>query len=218
MLSLSATPQEFVRQLSELTFKNVFNPYSDHCKLWDKDNAAQIRRLNLLKVLEATLAHGVESVWIARDLGHRGGRRTGIAMTDDAHLQTCATSYRLSSLDRATLGPPIAERTATVVWSSILSARQRIFLWNVFPLHPHLAGDQFSNRCHNDRERAQTLPFIMWIVANIRPKSIVAIGRDAQRALSLAKIQYQCARHPSYGGQTEFKETMQRLRSTNDIR
>ena len=56
--------------------------------LWhfDGPDAPAIRRSNLGLVLEAALAGGISSLWIARDLGHRGGRRTGLALTDEVHL------------------------------------------------------------------------------------------------------------------------------------
>jgi len=29
---------------------------------------------------------GSNTIWMGRDLGYRGGRRTGLALTDEAHL------------------------------------------------------------------------------------------------------------------------------------
>ncbi|WP_439952990.1 hypothetical protein, partial [Escherichia coli] len=85
---------------------------------------------------EAALAGGVDSIWIARDLGYRGGRRTGLALTDEAHLSAHAGLYGQLPLARATRGPAMTERTATVIWQVLRDLRRPIFLWNVFPLHP----------------------------------------------------------------------------------
>jgi hypothetical protein len=38
----------------------------------------------------------------------------------------------------------------------------------------------------------------------IRPRRIVAIGRDAAMALTPIDVPLQVVRHPSYGGQTDF--------------
>lgn len=44
----------------------------------------------------------------------------------------------------------------------------------------------------------------MWLLDYLQPKSILAIGRDAQGALADLEVKSLQVRHPSYGGQTEF--------------
>ncbi len=75
-------PREFVSTLKELKFENVFNPYVDRCVVHDLDDAPSRRATALLSLLEAATATEVDALWIGRDLGHRGGRRTGLALTD----------------------------------------------------------------------------------------------------------------------------------------
>ncbi len=72
--------------LAALRFQDTFNPYSDACAEHDGGEAPQIRRRNMRLVLEAAVSRGVCSIWVARDLGYRGGRRTGLPLTDEAHL------------------------------------------------------------------------------------------------------------------------------------
>jgi hypothetical protein len=69
------TPSAFIDALAALRFSDTFNPYTDACPDHDGVDAPHIRRENLRLVLEAALAGGVDSIWIARDLGYRGGRR-----------------------------------------------------------------------------------------------------------------------------------------------
>ncbi|MDP3760698.1 MAG: uracil-DNA glycosylase [Ramlibacter sp.] len=110
-------------------------------------------------------------------------------------------------MERPTKGAAVAERTAAVVWDVLDHIEERIFLWNVFPLHPHEPDDHFSNRAHNARERRAGEELLQVLVCLIRPKRLVAIGNDAALAaqrvasngLPVIKV-----RHPSYGGQTEF--------------
>lgn len=205
--------QSFVDHISSMRFENAFNPYSDICARCDQPEAAALRRDNLRKVIEVSLDRGVESLWIARDLGYRGGRRTGLAMTDDKHLSDHAALLGIPSLSRATTGTAVSERTATVIWNALNSIGQPVFLWNVFPLHPHQAEDEMTNRLHTREEREASRPLLEWLIAHLRPKIIVAIGRDSQAALLAMGISHDVieVRHPSYGGQREFTESIQRL-------
>lgn len=201
--------QRFVRRLADSRFDDVFNPYSDKCVDHDGADAPAIRRSNLAMVLEAALSSGVDSFWIARDLGYRGGRRTGLALTDEVHLAAHGGLYGKLPLARATRGPAVAERTATTIWQVLRSLDRPVFLWNVFPFHPHEHGDALSNRCHTRAERLACRPFLVWLLEAMQPKTLVAIGRDAQIALDGLDISAQKVRHPSYGGQAEFISGME---------
>ncbi len=154
--------------------------------------------------MEAAIDAHVDTIWIARDLGYRGGRRTGVPLTDEVHLNQASTLMGGIELDRATSGPVVAERTAAVVWSVLSRIGQPAVLWNVFPLHPHERDDPFSNRCHTKSEREATWPLLTALIAMIKPRRIVAIGRDAGLALAKLDISVEVVRHPSYGGQAEF--------------
>jgi hypothetical protein len=89
----------------------------------------------------------------------------------------------------------------------------RIFLWNVFPLHPHEPGEPFTNRQHDARERRTGENLLADLVTLLRPSRLIAIGNDA--AVSAARIAGQtpivCVRHPSYGGQTQFVRQLKEL-------
>ncbi|MEW5704936.1 MAG: uracil-DNA glycosylase [Pseudomonadota bacterium] len=196
--------RQFVERLAALRFDTVFNPYAQACPEWDSGNAAATRRRNLELVLEAAMEKGVESIWVARDLGYRGGRRTGLALTDEVHLSYHAALFGTPPLARATKGPAVAERTAAVVWQMLRAIDRPIFLWNVFPLHPHQPEDPMSNRCHTRAERAACRPLLVWLLDALQPRNIVAIGRDAHAALDDLGVRATSVRHPSYGGQPEF--------------
>jgi hypothetical protein len=198
------TPGKFVSLLADVQLPAVFNPYSDCCAIHDHANAAQTRKKNLETFLEAALRSKVETIWIARDLGYRGGRRTGVPLTDEVHLNIVGQFFGGVTLKRATHGPVVAERTAAVVWRVLSRINQPVLLWNVFPFHPHQPNDNLSNRCHSATERALTIPLLQILIEMFRPKRLVAIGRDAQLALKDIGIPVSAVRHPSYGGQNEF--------------
>ena len=195
---------KFLNDLSSLRFANVFNPYSDVCPEHDTSDAPGIRRHNLELVLRSAVERGVDSIWIARDLGYRGGRRTGLALTDEVHLTSHAALLATPPLRRATIGPVVGERTACLVWRALSAINRPIFLWNVFPFHPHEPDEPMSNRGHTGLERAASRPLLLWLLETLRPHHVVAIGRDAQKSLRDLEIDAVAIRHPSYGGQNEF--------------
>jgi hypothetical protein len=163
-------------------------------------------------MLESALREPIDAIWVGRDLGYRGGRRTGLALTDDVHIATHAKRWGLVA-ERPTIGAAVAERTAAVIWSMLDQIDARIFLWNVFPLHPHESEDPFTNRQHNARERSAGEELLYALVILLRPARIIAIGNDAAAAANrvVGDVPVLCVRHPSYGGQTQFLRQMEEL-------
>ena len=206
------SPKAFVSALSDLNFEDTFNPYSSQCPVYDRSHAATLRRRTLLAMLNEAAQRDVDSIWIGRDLGYRGGRRTGLALTDDMHLNLYANRWGIE-VQRPTKGPPIGERTAAVIWSVLASVPSSILLWNVFPLHPHERGNPFSNRAHNSSEGKIGEEFLAALLLMLKPARLIAIGNDAARvALRLAGAREVFrVRHPSYGGQTKFLEQIRAL-------
>src|SRR5260370_36450186 len=103
------TPRDYVDALCTVHFQDVFNPYSSRCPIYDLDDAPDRRRRALLSILESASATDVDSVWVGRDLGYRGGRRTGLALTDEYHLTAHADRWGVSA-ERSTTGAPLGER------------------------------------------------------------------------------------------------------------
>ena len=189
-------PVQFVEALSKLKFENSFNPYSNRCVVHDLDDAPHRRSQALLTVLEAATKQDVDSIWIGRDLGYRGGRRTGLAFTDDVHIHEYAARWGLS-IQRPTKGDVAAERTAAVIWSVLSQIKVPVFLWNVFPLHPHEPDNPFSNRSHNSLERRTGEEFLSQLILLLKPHRLVAIGSDAARAARRLGYQHRVFQKPS---------------------
>lgn len=198
------TVTDFIAALEATSLPSVFNPWRDACQIHDLEGAAQRRRDNLHAFLQAAIDAEIRTMWIARDLGYRGGRRTGVPLTDEVHLSAASALLGGIELARATDGPPVAERTAAVIWRALARVGGPVVLWNVFPFHPHVDGDPMTNRCHTRSERLDTWPLLEALIEIVQPSRIVAIGRDADLALTDFGIETVAVRHPSYGGQAEF--------------
>ena len=201
---MSVAVNRFVEALSAITLEHVFNPYADRCALHDRSDAPGRRQRNLALSLNTAIDLKVRTIWIARDLGYRGGRRTGLALTDEVHLDSYSTLFRGLPVAKATKGPAVAERTAAVIWSMLLRLGEPVFLWNVFPLHPHEPDEPMSNRCHTKRERDACGRFLHEILELLQPDTVIAIGGDAHRAVEERGVESIQVRHPSYGGQNTF--------------
>ncbi len=205
------TPSSFVEDLKQLEFDHVFNPYTDRCPVYDREDAPERRSVNLLSVIETAAGRPLDALWIGRDYSYRGGRRTGLAFTDDEHLDEHALRWGLT-LRRPTRGAVVRERSARVVWNVLSRIRATtVFLWNVFPFHPHQPDIPFSNRSHVAVERRPGQHLLKQLVRLLDPAAIIAIGNDAEKAArglaGPAKVVK--VRHPSYGGQTEFMAGME---------
>jgi hypothetical protein len=207
------TPLTFVRTLRKIRFEHTFNPYADTCAIHDRTEAPRARAKLLLTLLEAAVQVPVDAIWIGRDLGYRGGRRTGLALTDDVHMEAHGARWGIAAT-RPTKGEVVAERTAAVIWRILSQIEAPIFLWNVFPLHPHEPEDPFTNRSHNSKEAHAGEELLVELVFLLKPKRLIAIGNDAAyTAYRLASGGQEVVqvRHPSYGGQTEFLSQMRAL-------
>jgi hypothetical protein len=201
----------FVDALSAISLHNVFNPYADQCKTHDRQGAAKVRRANLKTYLDAIQHIGADTIWMGRDLGYRGGRRTGLALTDESHLLAMKECYPGSKPARATVGPVVAERTATEIWAALRQLSLPPLLWNVFPLHPHGAEDEMSNRRFSASELNAVDSLNRELVHWLKIRRIVCIGQDAAKYASTFNVEVECVRHPSYGGVRDFRAGIQRL-------
>jgi uracil-DNA glycosylase len=206
-----------VRALAALSFENCFNPYSDRCATFDRADAVARRAALLSSVLTRAETSGVDSLWLGRDLGHRGGRRTGLALTDDIHLERHAARFGLEARS-ATKGPPIAEHTAAHVWRALEAIDAPVFLWNVFPLHPHEPGAPFTNRPHRAIERKAGEEILEALILLLRPRRVVALGADAATAAKriAPSLDLHAVRHPSYGGQAQFARDVADARESDE--
>ncbi len=205
-------PYRFVSKLRKLKFPNTFNPYVDRCNQYDKPHAPEIRARVLLDILQVAKKADIDAIWIGRDLGHRGGRRTGLALTDDFRFSVHTRRWGVDG-ERPTKDPMLRERTATVVWEMLEQIDAHIFLWNVFPIHPFPKGNTYQNRTHSAVERDAGIKLLLRLISLLRPRRLVAIGQDSARVMRTRALgmDVRTVRHPSYGGESLFRREIASL-------
>lgn len=203
---------EFVGRLAELRFEHAFNPYADRCSVYDLPDAPTLRRDALVSVINRALERETDSLWVGFCPGHQGARRTGLAFTDDYVLQAHGERWGLN-LPRPTTGAWIKEPTTQAVWKELPRVKERVFLWNVFPLHPHEPGEPFSNREPNAQEFAAGREALRELTDALNPARLVAIGKVAAKEIEGAGggREVVAVRHPGHGGQREFAAAIREM-------
>lgn len=203
---------EFVERLAELRFEHAFNPYADVCPCYDLQEAPTLRRDALTSVIDCALERGVDSLRVGEAPGHLGARRTGLPFTDDYALEAHGERWGLN-LPRPTTGAWIKEPTTQAVWKELPRVKERVFLWNVFPLHPHEPGEPFSNREPNAQEFAAGREALRELTDALNPARLVAIGKVAAKEIEGAGggREVVAVRHPGHGGQREFAAAIREM-------
>ena len=95
--------------MAKYSSSSMFNPYSHLCSVHDKKSSPAIRKTNLKKYLAAALEENDVGLWVGRDLGYRGGRRTGISLTDEVHRDLIGQTWGID-FKQATATEPQKEK------------------------------------------------------------------------------------------------------------
>ena len=139
---------------------------------------------------------------------HRGQRLSGVAFTSERLLlEGKIPRIRIESR-LSTTKLPFSENSATIVWRTLysLGIAEQTVLWNSVQLHPHKAGDIWSNRTPTFKECQIGLPAIEILRGAFPEARWVAVGNRAATALECLGIPAQPVRHPSMGDATKFAE------------
>jgi hypothetical protein len=152
------------------------------------------------------------TIWIAEALGYRGGRRTGIALTDDSSLPILGKLLKTKNMESPCINDT-SEMTATQIWSMLESQTvpEIPFLWNIFPFHPYNNGNQISNRPLKSEELTATEDIIHTLFDFFKFQQILAVGKKSFHRLQKLGYEPMYIRHPSHGGSKQFRDQMQRV-------
>lgn len=201
-MTVTTRVEGLVRALVELpALPHTFNPYRDACQTYDLADAASIRRDNLSALLRRAATCRTIDLWIGREPGHLGARRTGVALIDEARLPAYAAIMDVP-LRRAThTDARRKEPTGGAVGDALEMIRRPTLLWNICPLHSHKPGIPLSN---NEHTRAATLlgrPLLEGILDLIQPRSVLALGNRAHEELRSLDVQSIKLTHPAARGE-----------------
>ena len=168
----------------------------------DLPDGPAIRLANLRHYLDERA--GAHVLAIGEAAGYQGMRWSGIAFTSEYDLGRWGTPYRRSS--RRTR--PWKEPSGTIVHGVLqeVGAERRVILWNTVPTHPHEAGRELSNRHPTQAEILGGIPYAERLIAIVKPRQLIAVGRVAARALAHRTPLY--VRHPAQSGATAFRQGM----------
>ncbi|HVV75134.1 MAG TPA: uracil-DNA glycosylase [Mycobacteriales bacterium] len=190
-----------VGELAQLpALPHTFNPYRDVCPTYDVPDAAAIRRENVRALLaRAATLDGID-VWIGREPGYLGARRTGVALTDEAHLAGYADLMGVS-LRRATHTDALRrEISASGIGRALATIGRPVFLWNICPLHTHQPDEPMSNKEHSRDAAALSRPILMAVLNVVRPRRVIALGDTAHKELTRLGLTATKIRHPAARG------------------
>lgn len=213
--------KSFIHEVSNQDFKNSFNPYKDTCENFDTQNSCKVRKKNLEKYLNYFSKLDSIDLWIGRDLGYKGGRRTGIPFTSENNIETLNLKLGLDLKVVSKNKIISSEVSANTIWEIFSDLPNNIIFWNIYPFHPHETNNQLSNRKFNREEEIFGLKILYSLITSLKIKRIICIGNDSANSLKkikIADIPIENVRHPSYGGVTIFKNQMKNLYQINNKR
>jgi hypothetical protein len=201
---------QFLAHLEAMEWANATNPYR---MTGAAEKPAMARLDHLTRYFDHFIRAGCSVMFVAEAFGYRGGRVTGIPLASEriirsnprfaAEFPDIVAAYRPCE----EMGSRDTEATATIVWRVFekLPVGQAPLCWNVFPAHPYQASEgPWSNRPPTRSEIERGAEFARQLVQIMKPQTVVAIGRCAERGLAMAGIPAIAVRHPSNGGGALF--------------
>ena len=189
----------------------LFNPWRDSCTDCEPCNGPDAK----LARLAAHLDCDPEFILCGEAPSYRGCRHSGIAFTSEHLLLEEGKIPRMSPVShRLTIKKgPYKEGSATIVWKELyrLGIQQRTVLWNALQMHPHELGKPKSNRTPTPEEFEIGKPALQKLVKEFPSAIVVAVGRKAERSLKSMSVCAEYVRHPAHGGETKFRQKLERL-------
>lgn len=200
---------ELLRGLPPLP--DCFNPYASG----DAPRDA-IRLANLRIYLEEMTARRPRVALVGEAPGIHGCHWSGVPFMGERLLTRGVPRHGLFGPGKGygwTSGHPRGESEAsgTILWGIIADLPAPPFIWNAFPLHPHLAGRPASNRTPRAEELAACAHVLPRLLAIFPIQRVVAVGRKAEGLLAELGIHAAAVRHPANGGNRACRAGLLRL-------
>lgn len=194
--------------LRRFTAPNVFNPWANVDAL-DILDPLDGRRLRLRQHFNCQ----PRFLLIGEAPGYQGCHFSGVPFTNEKLLMDGCIP-RIGLQGRITTRRlPWSEPAATIMWRTLhkLDIAETTVCWNSFAFHPHKPGNPYSNRAPTNLELQAGKHVLSAVLDHFSGARVIAVGRVAERALTLLSVPHEAVRHPSMGGATEFAVGMRRL-------
>ncbi|MBL4682814.1 MAG: uracil-DNA glycosylase [Pseudomonadales bacterium] len=191
----------FVQSLQDMeNTSTVYNPY-----------LIQDFADNLEKYLRSMQKQkGRHILLVGEAPGYRGCRHTGIPFSSSYLFQNSHHPFISRLGKRIQLHSESKETTAQIVWDYLLKQELVPLFWNAYPFHPHLEGNELSNRSPKKAEIIKAMIFLKMLGEIFNVEKVASLGRAgsfaAENTFPHLSIRY--IRHPSYGGKKDFVQGM----------
>lgn len=192
----------------EPSSETLFNQYRDVNPVLDREGADRVRYENLKRYL-ASFVRRPELLMVGEAPGWRGCRFSGVPFTCEAQLVRGALPF--GGHQSSNTEEPYKEQTAERFWDVVAPFHARVFAWNCVPFHPHVVGQPLKNRAPSRRERARYSHVLRDLHTLLKPRLVVAVGRQAEQALRSLKIESGYVPHPARGNASRFREEILKI-------
>ena len=147
--------------------------------------------------------------------GHRGCRWSGIPFTDEIRLIQAENiqNIPLQGDEYIVISEkPHREPSASILWSVFEEILYFPLLWNIFPFHPHPAGNFNKNRTPTQRE-IESYSYFVNDLLNLFPSiiKVYALGRKSEKKFDEMGIRAEYIRHPANGGANKCKMKIEEI-------
>ncbi|NND71398.1 MAG: uracil-DNA glycosylase [Rhodothermales bacterium] len=185
------------------TRPDLFNQYISYTQ-YDVGDAPSIRLSNVIAYLERFVGRR-QTLILAEAPGPWGCRFTGIPITSEEEIGRSEFPIKATI---CTQGPPRKEYSSGIFWRVLESHHERFFTWNAVPFHPHKVGMTDSIRTPTITELRECAVITRLVLDICVPSRILALGRRAEKQLTILGAEAEYIRHPSQGGAKAFEKGM----------
>jgi uracil-DNA glycosylase len=195
----------FIEDVAERSFGEAFCMFREADPALEHPAGPERRRVNATAYLNR--AGRAPLLLVGEAMGYAGGRFSGLAFTAERTLAGWGPPYEATSLRPEGW----AEQSGTIVHGALeqLGLSAGTVLWNVVPAHPHRPGAPLTNRAPTVPEVAQGASVLDAVIALLEPRTVVAVGRIAERLLG--ERADAAVRHPAQGGATACRAGLARV-------
>lgn len=209
---MTAETNNLVKKLARTKTKDtIFNPYNEFTKSLDDRTAPGIRQQNLKLYLNSHISLKTKMLWVYCSPTYLEAKRSGVPLVNAVLFDKVEDILKTSKhFERATKSKKKLSNTAmsSTLWNVVSELGINPIIWPVIPFYTH---NLVSKRKPTDREIIKYKWFLMQILDIYKPTTILAIGRDTQKALQVLGVKAIYIEHPQRGKKAFKKEIVENI-------